>query len=221
MWFNVEYVRLCQFSDRVKRALPQNREIERKNWTKQLKQCLVGDSICSLIWYTNFRWSTACMRECSRIYQLSGLNLPSQWPYLRYSVFTVVSSKKEWISKQKSNKLTCTENLMIKLWTAILLLVEVEPFVCSRVHNLNEIFLVLLVPYFDRYLSAMLEFCDTYTHLKIKKEQKTCFKILDKDADRNIPFKGCKVYHRKWWSLWQTRCLIRVIFYLHFKLKRP
>ena len=60
-------------------------------------------------------------------------------------MFTVVSSKKEWISKEKNNKLTCTENLMIKLWTAILLLVDVEPFVCSREHNLSEIFIVLLV----------------------------------------------------------------------------
>ena len=49
----------------------------------------------------------------SHIYKLSGLNLPTQWPYLRYSVFTVISSKKEWNSKQKHNNLTCTENLMI------------------------------------------------------------------------------------------------------------
>ena len=44
---------------------------------------------------------------------------------------------------------------MIKLSTAILLLVEVEPLVCSHELNLSEIFLVLLVPYFDLYLSAM------------------------------------------------------------------
>ena len=70
---------------------------------------------------------------------------------------------------------------MIKLLTAILLLVEVEPLVCSR-----EIFVVLLVPYFDLYLSAMLEFCRICTRLKIKKEKKPCYKPSTKDADRNI-----------------------------------
>ena len=91
-------------------------------------------------------------------------------------MFTVVSSKKEWISKEKNNKLTCTENLMIKLWTAILLLVDVEPFVCSREHNdLSEIFLF----YNLIHLSAMLGFCRIYVRLKIKKKQKTCFKTLD------------------------------------------
>ena len=118
----------------------------------------------------------------SHIYKLSGLNLTSQRPYLRYSVFTVISSKKEWISKQKHNKLTCTENLMIKLWTAILLSVEVEPFVCSREHNLSEIFIVPLVLYFNLCLCAMLEFCRIYMHLNIKKEKKACFKTLHKGS---------------------------------------
>ena len=40
----------------------------------------------------------------SAIYQLSGLNLPSQRPYLRYSVFAVVSSKKDFIQFQNKNK---------------------------------------------------------------------------------------------------------------------
>ena len=62
-----------------------------------------------------------------------------------------------------------------------LVLVEVEPLVCSR-----EIFVVLLVPYFDLYLSAMLEFCRICTRLKIKKEKKPCYKPSTKDADRNI-----------------------------------
>ena len=67
---------------------------------------------------------------------------------------------------------------MIKLSTAILLLVEVEPLVCSRELNLSEIFVVLLVPYFDLYLSAMLEFCRICTRFQIKKEKnKTCFKL--------------------------------------------
>ena len=70
---------------------------------------------------------------------------------------------------------------MIKLSIAILLLVEVEPFVCSHELNLSEIFLVLLVPYFDLYLSAVPEFCRICTRLKIKKDhKKTCFKPLDK-----------------------------------------
>ena len=69
---------------------------------------------------------------------------------------------------------------MIKLSTTILLLVEVEPLVCSRELNLSEIFVVLLLPYFDLYLSAMLEFCRICAHLKIKKEPST------KDTDRNI-----------------------------------
>ena len=71
---------------------------------------------------------------------------------------------------------------MIKLSIAVFLLVEVEPFVCSHELNLSEIFLVLLVPYFDLYLSAMPEFCRICTRLKIKKDQKkkTCFKVIDK-----------------------------------------
>ena len=69
---------------------------------------------------------------------------------------------------------------MIKLSTAILLLVKVEPLVCSRELNFSEIFVVLPVPYFDLYLSAMLEFCRIRAHLKIKKEPST------KDTDRNI-----------------------------------
>ena len=51
------------------------------------------------VMYTDFMQSTAYVRECSLVYKLSGLNLPSQWHFLRYSVFTVVSSNKEWISK--------------------------------------------------------------------------------------------------------------------------
>ena len=69
---------------------------------------------------------------------------------------------------------------MIKLSIAILLLVEVEPFVCSRQRNLSETFLALIVPYFDLYLSAMFEFCRISTHLKIRKEQKKSFKTVDK-----------------------------------------
>ena len=64
---------------------------------------------------------------------------------------------------------------MIKLSIAILLLVEVEPFVCSRQGNLSETFLALIVPYFDLYLSAMFEFCRISMHLKIRKEQKNIF----------------------------------------------
>ena len=41
------------------------------------------------------------MRERSLIYKLSRLNLPSVRNDLRYSVFIVVSSKKERISKLK------------------------------------------------------------------------------------------------------------------------
>ena len=69
---------------------------------------------------------------------------------------------------------------MIKLSTAILLLVEVESLVCSREFNFSEIIFVLLVRYFELYLSALLEFCRICTRLKKKKEQNTCFKNLDK-----------------------------------------
>ena len=58
---------------------------------------------------------------------------------------------------QRNDKLTCTGNL--KLSTAILLLVEVGPLVCSRELNLSGMFLVLLVPYFNIFLSAMFELC--------------------------------------------------------------
>ena len=75
---------------------------------------------------------------------------------------------------------------MIKLSIAILLLVEVEPFVCSRQGNLSETFLALIVPYFDLYLSAMFEFCRISTHLKIRKEQKRHLsRPSTKDADEN------------------------------------
>ena len=81
----------------------------------------------------------------------------------------------------KYNKLACTKNLIIKLSTAILLLVEVEPLDCSREFDFSEIFIVLLVLYFDLYLRAMLEFCRICTRFKIKKEQnKKCFKTLGK-----------------------------------------
>ena len=69
---------------------------------------------------------------------------------------------------------------MIKLSIAILLLVEVEPFVCSLEHNIVETLVFILFPYFDLNLIAMLEFCRICTRLKIKKQQKKCFKTLDK-----------------------------------------
>ena len=76
---------------------------------------------------------------------------------------------------------------MIKLSIVILLLLEVEPFVCSRELNLNEIFLALIVPYFDLYLSVMFEFCTISTYLKIRKEQKkTSFKAFAKGRRWNI-----------------------------------
>ena len=50
-------------------------------------------------------------------------------------------------------------NLIVKLSTAILLLVESESLIWSRKLNLSEIFLVLLFPGFDLKLSEMLEFC--------------------------------------------------------------
>ena len=34
-------------------------------------------------------------------------------------------------------------------------------------------------------------------------------------------FKDARSTTRKWWSWWQTRCLIRVLYYSHFKLKCP
>ena len=77
---------------------------------------------------------------------------------------------------------------MIKLSIAVLLSVEVEPFVCFHELNLSEIFLVLLVPYFDLYYSAMPEFCRICTRLKIKKDQKKkhVSSSSTKDADGNI-----------------------------------
>ena len=54
-------------------------------------------------------------------------------------------------------------------------LVEVEPLVCEREHNLSEIFIALLVLYFDLYLRAMLEFLRIFARLKLKKEQKSMF----------------------------------------------
>ena len=59
-------------------------------------------------------------------------------------------------------------------------LVEVEPLVCEREHNLSEIFIALLVLYFDLYLRAILEFFRIFARLKLKRNKKACFKILDK-----------------------------------------
>ena len=58
-----------------------------------------------------------------------------------------------------ANNIYVLYNLIVKLSTAILLLVESESLVWSRKLNLSEIFLVLLVPGFDLKLSEMLEFC--------------------------------------------------------------
>ena len=97
------------------------------------------------------------------------------------------------------------------------MLIEVELLVRRYVLNLSKIFLFVLVPYFDLYLSAMLEFCMIYVHLKIKKEQKSCFKTFEK---------GCLLKHFNYWlqglppasdGAYDKRCLIRVIFYLHLK----
>ena len=111
---------------------------------------------------------------------------------------------------------------MIKLPTAILLLVKVsEPLVSSHELNLNEIFLVLLVIYFALNLSTMLEFCGMGTRLKIKKKQKNMFQDLrQRTPMETFHFKDARSTTRKWWSLWQRRCLICVISYLRFKLKR-
>ena len=83
---------------------------------------------------------------------------------------------------------------MIKLSTAILLLVKAEPLVCSLELDLKEIFVALLVPYFDLNLSAMLEICRMYTRFKIKKEQT---KNMFQDSRQRTPmetfrFKGAR-----------------------------
>ena len=56
----------------------------------------------------------------------------------------------------------------------------VEPFVCSRNIIISVIYSSLYLFYNLIHLSAMLGFCRIYVRLKIKKEQKTCFKTLDK-----------------------------------------
>ena len=75
---------------------------------------------------------------------------------------------------------------MMKLSTATLLLVEVEPLVCSRELNFSEVFLVLLVQYFDLYLSAMPELFRICTCCKIRKEKKHVSIPSTKDVDGNI-----------------------------------
>ena len=75
---------------------------------------------------------------------------------------------------------------MIKLSTAILLLLEVEPLVCSLELNLSEVSLVLLVPYFDLYLSAMPEFCRIYRRFQIKRKKIKHVSSSTKDVDGNI-----------------------------------
>ena len=74
---------------------------------------------------------------------------------------------------------------MIRLSTVILLL-EVEPLVCSLELNLSEVSLVLLVPYFDLYLSAMPEFCRIYRRFQIKRKKIKHVSSSTKDVDGNI-----------------------------------
>ena len=82
---------------------------------------------------------------------------------------------------------------MIKLSIAILLLVEVELFVCSHELNLSEIFLVLLVSYFDLYLSAVPEFCRICTRLKIKRTTKNMFQApRQRTPMETFQFKGAR-----------------------------
>ena len=56
-----------------------------------------------------------------------------------------------------NDKFTCTGNL--KLSTAILLLVDVGPLVCSRELNLSGTFLALLVSYMFHYKDARSPTC--------------------------------------------------------------
>ena len=81
---------------------------------------------------------------------------------------------------------------MIKLSTAILLLLEVEPLVCSLELNLSEISLLLLVPYFDLYLSAMLEFCRIYTRFQIQKEKKNMFQARQRNSIETFHFEDAR-----------------------------
>ena len=121
------------------------------------------------------------MRECSLIYKPGGLNLPSQWPHLRYTMFTVLSSRREWISKLKKkwqvnmyrepHDQTVNRHLVVSWGWTVSLISEL---------NLREVFLVLLVPYFDLYLSVMLEFCRYVRVWGSKRNKNTCFKTLDK-----------------------------------------
>ena len=50
------------------------------------------------------------MRERFPYLETQWIKLTYTMTFFPYSVFTVISSKKEWISKKKNNKLTCTEN---------------------------------------------------------------------------------------------------------------
>ena len=64
---------------------------------------------------------------------------------------------------------------MIKLSTAILLLVKAEPLVCSLEPNLNEVFVALL---------SKLECLKSVGYIRVSRskrnKQKICFKTLDK-----------------------------------------
>ena len=94
---------------------------------------------------------------------------------------------------------------MIKLSNRhlVTVLVDVKPFVCSREHILSEIFLVLLVPYFDVYLSAVLEFCRISTRLKIKNEHQDMFQdFLQRTPTETFQLKGTRTNTCKsGWSL--------------------
>ena len=77
---------------------------------------------------------------------------------------------------------------MIKLSTAILLLVKAEPLVCSLEPNLNEVFVALL---------SKLECLKSVGYIRVSRskrnKQKICFKTLDKGRRwKHLIFKGAR-----------------------------
>ena len=99
-------------------------------------------------------------------------------------------------------------------------LVEVEPLVCSREPSPSEIFIVLLVLYFDLYLRAMLKFFRIYARSKIKKEQKNMFQ----DPPKRTPmgtfhWKGIRSNTRKCIPLYTTTFEIQTLHTIKFSLR--
>ena len=102
--------------------------------------------------------------------------------------FFIFEEEMDFYKFKKSDKLTCTESLMIKLSTAILLLVEVEPSVwsanlISEKYSSFYLFHILIYTWVQ-----CLNFVDTCAFEDQNGTKRNVSRPLTKAADGNISF---------------------------------